>query len=58
MREQEEMNSLQGHCFIGKGKALGFKLSFFNVDFTVDSICVFGYKTFDLTLPLNYGLQY
>lgn len=51
-------NILQGHYFIGKGKALGFELNVFNVDFTMDSLCVFRYKIFDLTLPLNYGLQY
>lgn len=61
MREQEEMsNILQGHYFIGKGKTLRFKLKLnvFNVDVTVDSIYVFGYKTLNLTLPLTYGLQY
>lgn len=53
-------NILQGHYFIGKGKTLRFKLKLnvFNVDVTVDSIYVFGYKTLNLTLPLTYGLQY
>lgn len=59
VRKREETNTiLLGHCFTGRGKALGFKLNAFNVDFTTDSIYVFGYKTFELALPLNYGLQH
>ena len=43
---------------MGRGKTLEFRLSAFNVDFTVNSLCVFGEKTFTLGLPLNYQLQH
>ena len=59
MRKQKEINSIVlGHCFIGGEKALGFKLIAFTVDFTTNSVCVLGYKTFALVLPVNYGFQH